>query len=68
MSDQGIVGQDVFLRYDGGPVQHFRAWDRVKFITSQIEQGLNAKNKKGEPEPIVVSHATEAEYRSEHRK
>jgi hypothetical protein len=60
-----LIGRDVYLRYDSGPVQHFRAWDVEKFVTSQVEQGRNAKKEEDRHE---VSVATEDEYRKEHRR
>ena len=61
-----MVGRDVFLRYNGGPVQHFRAWDVERFITSQVEQGRDPKLKPEDRREITV--ATEAEYRAQSRR
>jgi hypothetical protein len=55
-----MMGSDVFVRYDGGPVQQLRAWDAPRLFESQVAQGMNAK------EPYNVTLATEAEYRAEH--
>lgn len=60
-----MQGRDVFLRYNGGPVQHFRAWDVARFIESQVEQGRNAKKPEDRREITV---ATIAEYRAEHNR
>jgi hypothetical protein len=60
--DGFIIGTDVYLRYGRGPVQQFRAWDKERFIESQVDQGLAAK------EPYVVAVCTREEYLLEHRK
>lgn len=65
MNDDGMVGRDVYLRYDGGPVQHFRAWNAHLFIEKQVEQGIDNKDKAGAPAPIVVKVATREEYAAE---
>lgn len=60
-----MQGRDVYLRYNNGPVQHFRAWDVDRFIESQVLQGRNTEKPEDRYE---VSVATEAEYRKERRK
>ncbi len=59
MTAETIVARDVYLRYDGGRVQHFRAWDAARLVESQIAQGRDAKP------PYVVTIATEAEFAQE---
>ena len=53
---------DVYLRYNNGPVQSFRTWNKARFIESQVTQGMTAK------EPYNVSLASREEYMKEHRK
>lgn len=62
MSAAEIVGRDVYLRMNGGPVQHFRAWDVEAFVQSQIAQGKDAKD------PYVVTVATAEQYAAERKR
>lgn len=64
MSDT-MTGRDVYLRFNGGPVRHFRAWDVDRFIESQVAQGRNTKNPDDRYE---VSVAAAADYLKQRRK
>lgn len=66
--DEGIVGSDIYLRHDRGPAQHFRVWDRAKFLESQVQQGIDATDKDRKPAPYIVSVATREEYLAEHKR
>jgi hypothetical protein len=64
MSETMIV-RDVWLRFGGGPVQHFRSFDVQHFVQCQIDQGHNAKKPEDRYEVTV---ANEADYRAERWK
>jgi hypothetical protein len=63
-----VKADDLFLRYDGGPVQCFRVWDRARFIESQANQCADHKDAAGKPAPMILKLATVDEYRAEQRK
>lgn len=63
--DSGIIGRDIYLRYDRGPVQMFRVWDADLFIARQVDAEISAVDKNNVPAPYVVSVASVEDYLSE---
>ena len=62
MSQPNMTGRDLYLRFNNGPVRHFRAWDTEQLIDAIVDRGMN------DPDPVnnyTVQSATEAEYRAE---
>lgn len=57
-----LTGHDVFLRFDGGPVQHFRVWDHELFYAAQLESAAKEKP------PRKVTHCTREAYEAERRR
>ena len=51
-----MIVKDVYLRFDDGPVQTFRAWDVPRFVQSAQDRGRDSKP------PYSVALATRAEY------
>lgn len=62
---ENIVGRSIYLRFNSGPIQHFRVWDSARFIQAQVDAGVNNKNDKGEPDPVIVRVVEESDYRFE---
>lgn len=54
----GLVGQDLYLRLNGGKVQCFRVWDSKLFISSIVQRKNDLD---GQPLSIIL--ASPAEYR-----
>lgn len=60
-----IEGRSIYLRFNNGPIQHFRVWNTARFIQAQVDIGVNHENDKGEPDPIIVKVMDEKDYRFE---
>jgi hypothetical protein len=60
--DESLVGRDVYIRVDGGPVQHVRSWNPGLFLETRM-----ADARKATP-PQRVELASADEYKAEHRR